>query len=76
MWPLIICLFDFSRVMPSSMMDLLFCGKLVKDFGKRTSNKIMKAIPLYLMRCIWKERKNIYFEGKELALMKLKFLYL
>ena len=36
----------------------------------------MKAILLCLLWCIWRERNAHCFEGKELPLMKLKFLFL
>ena len=36
----------------------------------------MKASLLCLLWCIWRERNAHCFEGKELPLMKLKFLFL
>lgn len=39
------------------------------------SGKVSGAAPSFLMRCIWKER-NRTFEGEELSLPKLKFIFL
>ena len=53
---------------------LILCWK--GSFGKSSNGEIWKAIPLYLMWCLWRERNARCFEGKELILVKLKFLIL
>uniref|UniRef100_A0A2N9HDV0 Reverse transcriptase zinc-binding domain-containing protein n=1 Tax=Fagus sylvatica TaxID=28930 RepID=A0A2N9HDV0_FAGSY len=62
LWNLVCCLFGVSWVMPSGVVDLLFCWN--GSLGNREASKIWKMIPHYIMWCLWGERNSrIFNEG-------------
>lgn len=46
----------------------------LERYGRRYSKGIWLVVPLSLMKCIWHERNQRFFNGQELSMMKLKFL--
>jgi hypothetical protein len=61
-------------VMPLSV--IVFMESWRGFIGGRWSREVWGAAPTCHMWCIWRERNQCTFEGVELSLSKLKFLFL
>jgi hypothetical protein len=66
-------LFGVYWVMPCSVWDMLACW--MGGFGRGVGG-VWKAVPLCIMWCIWREQNAWFFEGKEMSMAKLKYLFL
>ncbi len=74
LWNMILNMFGVSWVMPRDVVDLLACwaGKV----GKDEAGMIWKAIPHYLMWCLWGERNARSFTGTSRSMPALKLYFL
>uniref|UniRef100_A0A2N9IEM8 Reverse transcriptase zinc-binding domain-containing protein n=1 Tax=Fagus sylvatica TaxID=28930 RepID=A0A2N9IEM8_FAGSY len=68
LWDMIFGLFGIQWVMPKRVIDLLSCWH--GSVGRHSV--IWKAIPHYIMWCLWRERNVRTFEDCELSVVELK----
>lgn len=73
LWSPVFCLFGVSWVMLNFVINLLASSK--GNFCNTSHGEIWVLVPLCLMWCLWRER-NSCFEGTEILLPQLKFLFL
>ena len=59
--------------MPKTVVKLLACWQ--GNFGHYHNGVIWMAVPHCLMRCIWPERNNRYFENSERTIANLKLFF-
>jgi hypothetical protein len=74
LWDILFCLVGITWVMPYSVIALLESWR--GFIGARRSRDVWGAAPACLMWCIWREQNQHTFEGVELSLPNLKFLFL
>ena len=60
--------------MPRGVMDLLKCWKA--GFGRTRNLVIWEAVPHCLLWCLWRERNDRCFEGREHHMLDMKALFL
>jgi hypothetical protein len=61
-------------IMPRDMVDLLSCWS--GNVGRDEAGVIWKAIPHFLMWCLWCERNPRTFTGESRSMPPLKFYFL
>jgi hypothetical protein len=60
--------------MPHGVKELFECWKT--SFGKSSKWTIWEAVPHCLLWCLWRERNDRCFEGRERHMLDLKALFL
>ena len=74
MWSLLFCLVGITWVMPHSILALLESWR--GTVGTCRSWEVWGVVPACLFWCIWRVRNHHTFEGVELSLLNIKFIFL
>lgn len=70
LWSMAFCLFGLQWVMPKRVLDM-FTGSQ-GSFSKHRNIAVWKAVPHWIMRCLWQELNSRSFEGCEQLSLILK----
>ena len=73
LWSMMFTLFGIYWAMPKTVVEFLACWQL--KFGHHHNGVILMVVSHCLMRCIWRERNNLCFEGSKRTIADLKLFF-